>query len=327
MVDDSLNSKLKEKLQKGEISQEEYDYFHSKFRKLGILIDDHNEEPEKVKNILVSGVKTMEGGIYKQIISRGRLVIQGNTECQKLSVTGSMDIEGGLTVFKSSSISGSLTVAGDAKFLGPMSSTGSTNVSGMLIAASKLSSSGELHVEGDIVTDNHWVFNGKLNCKNIRSSSKIKLSGNISITGDVIAEEFVVSKGEIKVGGDIKAKKINIASSFTEIDVDFVNEFEDIKNLSDLIQATTKFAKEIVPNVGGLLSSFMDNIVSPDSHMVTVNGNIDGNEVKLSNAIIEGEVIGDDIVLGRNLKIKGQVKYRNSINKSQYEGISIHKIN
>lgn len=326
MVDDSLKSKLKEKLEQGEISQEEYDYYFSKFQTLGILTDDSYHKSDKIKNIQVSGVKTMEGGSFGQIISRGRLVLQGNTECQKLSVTGSMDIEGDLTVITSSSISGSLNISGDAKLLGPMSSTGSTKVEGKLSVGSKLSSSGEIIVEGDIVTDNQLIFNGKLNCQNIRSASKVKLSGKITIDNEIVAEEIVISKGEIEVGGDIKAKKINISGFFSDFDVDFINEFEDVKNISDLVQATTKFAKEIVPNVGGLLSSIMGSISSPVSDNVIINGNIEGDIVKLSNAIIKGDIIGDDIILGRNLKVEGQVKYRKSINNANYDGISIHKI-
>ncbi len=326
MVDDSLKSKLKEKLQQGEISQEEYDYYFSKFQTMGILADDSYHKSEKIKNIKVSGVKTLEGGSFGQIITRGRLVLQGDTQCQKLSVTGSIDIEGDLTVLTSSSISGSLSVAGDANMLGDMSSTGSTKVDGKLSVGSKLSSSGEIIVEGDIVTDNQLIFNGRLNCQNIRSASKVKLSGKIIIDNEIVAEEIVISKGEIKVGGDIKAKKINISGPFSDIDVEFINEFEDVKNLSDLVQATTKFAKEIVPNVGGLLSSIMDSISSPASENVIINGNIEGDFIKLSNAIIKGDIVGDEIVLGRNLKVEGQVKYRKSINNANYDGISIHKI-
>ncbi|MCE7735319.1 MAG: hypothetical protein GPJ54_10610 [Candidatus Heimdallarchaeota archaeon] len=326
MSDGSLKDKLKQKLQAGEISQEEYDYFLQKFRSLGIFSDDQTKDSGKRENLQVTGVKMIKGGYFGDILTRGRLEIEGDTECDKLSVHGSLEIEGSLSVINSSSISGSIKIEGDTKFGGPISSTGSIKIEGDLLATSKLSSSGAINVDGDIKTNSALVFNGKLNCTNIQSSSILKLSGVIGVDGNIIAETISISNGTIQVGGDIRGKTIMISGKFGDVEFDFLKEFEDVKDIPDLVKATTTFAKDIVPNIGNLVSTIFGSVTSPDSEQVNVFGNIEADNVVISNTIVHGSITADEIVLGRNLKVHGKVKYRKSINKEQYEGIEIQRI-
>ncbi|MHA2099572.1 MAG: hypothetical protein ACW99A_12925 [Candidatus Kariarchaeaceae archaeon] len=309
MSDPSLVDKLKEKVVQGEITQEEYDYFYNKFTSLGIISENEEGSKQKKENIQVSGVKTTKGGIFGHIQTRGRLKIEGNTECDKLSVFGSLDVDGNLSVIKTCSISGSMIVVGDASFGGPISSTGSIKINGSLLSTSKLSSSGSIIVDKIIKTDHPLVFNGKLQCSDIQSSSNLKLSGKIDVEGNILAETLSISNGVIIVGGNILGKNINISGSGDNIDTDFLKDFEDVKDIPDLIHVTANFAKELIPNIGNLVTSVFDSITSQDGDRVNIHGDIEGNKIVISNAIVHGNIRGDEIVLGRNLQVRGKVEY------------------
>lgn len=326
MSDESLDNKLKQKLEAGEITREEYDYFLKKFRSLGILTKESTNEIGKRENLQFTGTKSIKGGSFGDILTRGRLEIDGDTECEKLSVYGSLEVDGSLSVIDSSSISGNLNVSGDSKFGGPISSTGSINIDGDLLATSKLSSSGSIKVDGEIKTDSALVFNGKLNCSSIQSSSILKLSGMINVDGNILAETLSISNGTIQVGGNILGKTIKISGQFGDVEFDFLKEFEDVKDIPDLVKATTTFAKDIVPNIGNLVSTIFGSVSSPVSEQVNVFGNIEAEKVIISNTIVHGDITADEIILGRNLKVHGKVNYRKSINKEQYEGIKIQQI-
>ena len=229
-------------------------------------------------------------------------------------------------VINSTSISGSLNVSDESKFGGPISSTGSIKINGNLLATSKLSSSGSIDVDGDIKTNSPLVFNGRLTCSSIQSSSKLNLSGTINVEGNILTEKLSISNGTISVGGDILGKTIKITGPFDDTDFDFIPEFDDINEISDLVKVTTNFAKDLIPSIGNLLSSVFESITSPTTEQINVFGNIEGKKVVISNTIVHGDITADEVVLGRNLKINGKVRYRKSINKEQYEGIEIQKI-
>lgn len=326
MSEDSLSDKLKRKMEDGEITQEEYDYFLKKFDSLGILTDDQSKTSDKRENLQVTGVKSIPGGLFGDILSRGRLEIEGDTECDKLSVYGSLDVNGALSVLSSSSISGSLNVSGESKFGAPLSSTGSIKCEGNLLTTSKLSASGSIDVEGDLKTNSPLVFNGNLSCSNIQSSSVLKLSGIVDVDGNILANELSISNGTIKVNGNILGNRIKISGQFDDADFDFLKDFEDVKDIPDLVKATTNFAKDLIPNIGNLVTSVFGSITSTTQEQVNVFGNIEGKKVIISNTIVHGNITADEIVLGRNLKVHGKVNYRKSINKEQYEGIKIQRI-
>ncbi|MHA2276761.1 MAG: hypothetical protein ACXAC2_13390, partial [Candidatus Kariarchaeaceae archaeon] len=122
-------------------------------------------------------------------------------------------------------------------------------------------------------------------------------------------------------------KNINISGSGDNIDTDFLKDFEDVKDIPDLIHVTANFAKELIPNIGNLVTSVFDSITSQDGDRVNIHGDIEGNKIVISNAIVHGNIRGDEIVLGRNLQVRGKVEYTKSINKLEYEGIEIEKVN
>lgn len=336
MSHDSLEDRLKQKLKSGEISKEEYDELFVKFNNLGMLSESPTTEPgSKIKNLIITGTRTIDGGSFGQIISTGKLIADGNLECQRLSISGSVDVDGELTVIGNSSVNGELLTSGVVKFGGPLSSTGSLNIGGGLFCTSKCSSSGEMIVEGTFTSDHPLSFNGRMSVENIMSSSTIRLAGEISIFGSVVGEMIELSKGAISIGGDVKGKRIYIADPFKSLKLTVTQELENIgadlgkqsiNDIGEIAVTATKFASNLIPGIGSVVSSISDLIGGKPTDEIDIQGNIEGNEVVIANTIVHGDVIADTITIGNNVVVKGSVKYRNSINKTEYQGIKIVKI-
>ena len=128
----TMEMKLKEKLASGEISDEEYNELYQKFSDLDLLgstVKSKAKPPPHTWSF--SGSSQSSGGeIDGPVISSGKLSVDGDLKCQRLSISGSIKVDGDLTVIGRTSASGRIVVNGNSKFGGPVAINGDLALEG-----------------------------------------------------------------------------------------------------------------------------------------------------------------------------------------------------
>jgi len=182
--------------------------------------------------------------------------------------------------------SGSTRIEGDFECNG-FRSSGSFRGSGDLTVHGDLKSSGSFRLVGSIHGDG-----------DVRSSGSARVDGEISIKGKL------ESSGSLRVGKKIEALQgikftgsSNVKGSlFSERSIQITGSttiYGDIDGSTIYIQ---------VGRVLGGRSAF--------KHPVKVYGNIFGRKsVKLVRTLVEGDVKGRDVIVGRNTEILGKIYY------------------
>lgn len=351
---DNLEFNLKHKLKIGEITQEEFDDFMLKFKKLG-LISDVIPQKKIITKLNIDGSKDIDGGVVEgPVIVSGRLNVDGNLECNRLSISGSTNVYGNLRVFYKSSLSGELNVDGNAEFLGPVSITGTLKVDQIITSADNFSISGNMTVNDDFKLGAELKIYGQLKARNVKCAGKINVIGVLK-ADSVLAEEFSFHpkvSGEpmdSQISGDLRASKIiistkllanlhetlnlsKITDSLTELKMS-IGDAESATSLKRLVDGLVenfipKVLDEVSTKTEGLLDiiNTVGTVFTPKSKFI-IRGNIEGKSVKVANVTVHGDIIGDTIFIGPGVEVHGKIKYRKEINIKEGSDYQIEKIN
>ena len=351
---DNLEFSLKHKLKIGEITQEEFDDFILKFKKLG-LISDAIPQKKVITKLNVEGSKDIDGVVVEgPVIVSGRLNVDGNLECNRLSISGSTNVYGDLRVFNKSSLSGELNVDGSAEFLGPVSTTGTLKVDQVIKSADNFSISGNMTVNDDFKLGAELKIFGQLKARNVKSAGKINVIGVLN-ADSVLAEEFSfhprVSGEPIgsQISGNLRASEIIISTkllanlhktmdlskvtdSLAELKLN-IGDVENTLSLKGLVDGLVenfipKVLDEVSTKTEGLLDiiNTVGTVFTPKSKFIIL-GNIEGKNVKVANVTVHGDIIGDTIFIGPGVEVRGKIKYRKEINIKEGSDYHVEKIN
>lgn len=328
----SLETKLREKLANGEITQEEYDKLMEKFGNLDLLSSRVDSEKTRHKSSHTHwspmGKSTIEGGEYEKPISiSGKLVATGPIKCPSMRISGSALVDGDLTVVDSTKISGTLSIAEGAKFGGPFSLSGKVEIGGDTYFTDTVKISGKIGIRGNVVAGKPIKISGKLNSNSLRSTSSMKLSGKVNINEDLLAEEFITSGGGSYIGGSLKATTVEIARKYRERqssdEYDVTEDASNLEDIPDLGHFITNIVTKFVPQV--LMKTIGGNGGPPSTFMV--DGNIEGKIIDISYTHVKGDLIADIVKIGPGVIIEGKIIYRESIilpEGSTYQTEQIH---
>ena len=128
----SLEDKLRQKLEAGEISQEEYDDLMSKFDNFDLLSSTvgGGHRHHKQKGWKFTGSARVKGDETNEPVKvSGKLSVDGSLKCPELKISGSTSINGDLTVIETTKVSGKLNIEGEGKFGGYTAISGKINCS------------------------------------------------------------------------------------------------------------------------------------------------------------------------------------------------------
>lgn len=91
-------------------------------------------------------------------------------------------------------------------------------------------------------------------------------------------------------------------------------------SLSGLI--TNVITNVVPPVIDSIIGAF-----NPQEMKLQVAGNIEGNDLYISNCIVSGNIIGDKIVIGPNVKLDGKIRYKDSLQVDNDKNYKIEKWN
>ncbi|RMG21823.1 MAG: SHOCT domain-containing protein [Methanobacteriota archaeon] len=314
--------RLREKLEAGEITQEEYEQLLKGLEKIGALEDEtagENDPSEKVYDkIVVNGAKTIPGGVNKGSTHiNGKLRSTGPLVTNSLNINGKADFEQGIEVKGDTKINGKANVIGKAVFLGATKISGKLEAKNNVVFGSEARISGKVSTQGEVVSGEILKIAGKMKAQSLSSTGKIIASGPIEIYEGIVAEEFISKAG----GGQakfIKGRRIVVGEEYSlrsyeskgKIKVDEINNFAELaRYLTDVI-ATAVFRSR---HYG-------------EPRVFEIEETIEGEEIQLSYAHVKGDVIGDRIIIDENTQIEGVIRYRESVTlpeNGNYETVQI----
>jgi cytoskeletal protein CcmA (bactofilin family) len=275
---------------------QEHRLFDYMLANMNFIIDDL-----EIRNRMIGlGLLSSEGGNYKgSIRSTGYFVAQNDLLCKALSTIGRAKFNGLLIV------NGRTMIAGRSHFMDHCMFSKKAEIAGYstferhILSSGKLILNGEIKVIGDIYADNPIILKGKTELGTIRSTSSISARAQIKLTGDVHAEEFVLSKG----GGEVQsitAKFVSIGFKDRITAKRFHTKVGERRNIVNPIELI-KYLKNTITHA---LSR-----KPKGSKVLKVHGDIIGEEVYLSNCIIMGNVKGNSVTIGPEVKIDGLIEY------------------
>jgi len=330
MTDETVENKLRAKLESGEIDQEEYDTLIAKFSDLDLL--SSTVETSKKRNYSYSGSRTIDGGEIPQPIRvSGKMTALNSVSCPSFQVSGSAIINGDLSVAGPTKVSGSLKITENGKFGGPFKLSGKTiiGVSAYFMDEAKIS--GNLQAGEKMNTDSNLKISGKLTAVEVQSTAALTVSGKIETTGDVNVNTFVSSGGASQIGGSLIGEKIEIAKIFREgaEHAEFEAQMDDdnIQSLGDLGYFISNMVTKFIPKlVNEVVSGAMSGKQSPPK-IFRIEQDLRGKNVDISYTHINGDLEGDDMVIGPEVTVGGEIRYRNSISVPEGSNYEIKRIN
>jgi len=302
----SVKRKLQNKYKAGEISKEEYEEILSKLDDLGLV--SGSEAPTEGSDIKVVGSKRVEGGKYGKVIVSGKFSLNGNLSTNKLKVSGKGDFSDDLNVDGEMKISGKVNVGGKVAVTSDAKISGSLQAKSDIISSGVLMVSGKVICGGDLVSDNLVKVSGKIESKSIQSTGKVVISGKIETAEDIVADNFNAKFAGGQIGGKITAKTVLI--NYDERDRKIMEELEseEINKLDDF-PSLARYLVKTFKSIGSSSSVFIHG----KPPVLTVKGGIEGDSVTLDNAVIVGDVIGKEVIIGENTEITGTVRFSSSI--------------
>ncbi len=313
----NLKESLKQKLESGEITQEEYNNLVSKFGDLDLLssrVDTHERVKKPRTKWRFTGSATVDGDeIDDPVKVSGKLFVNGDLKCPTMKISGKATIDGNLTVIESLKTSGSLLVNQEAKLGGTVKVSGKLDVLENLYITEYAKVSGKLTVSENLVSGDELVVSGKIIANTVQSKGLVKSSGIVNITHDLIANDFISSGGGSKIGGNLEAMNVEIAKRYRESTYEEDKSDEemddDINDLNDLGRFVSNLVGKIVPKIINM--GFGD--FSRPPKIFAIEGNLKGSTVDISYTHIKGDLIADDVILGPEVTVEGTIKYKNSI--------------
>ncbi len=314
----SVKRKLQKKYEEGEISQEEYNDLLSKLDKLGIEVN--GEESHDMKDLRVSGARRVHGGTFGKVLVSGKLISEGAIATSKLRISGKAEIGDNLDVSGDSKISGKVEVKGNASLTSESKVSGGLKVGGDLVSSGGIKVSGKVICGGDFISDDKVKITGKLQSQSVRSTSDVKITGKIETLQDVVAETFTARYAGGEIGGGLIGKNISINIDEVEKRIMSEIESEEINHISDF----PSLAKYLVKTFRSIGRS--SHFYSGTPPILRIRGDVEGETVEINHAVIEGGIVGNDIVIGKDTEITGVVKYRSTISCPENHNFSVEKI-
>lgn len=313
----NLEESLKKKLESGEISEDEYNELISKFSNLDLLstrVDQDQNRSKPPNKWRFTGSSVVDGDdIDVPVKVSGKLLVKGDLKCPVMKVSGKTTIDGSLTVLEGLKTSGYVLINQDGKLGGPVKVSGKLDVKNNLYILDEGKISGKLSVDGNVVSGDYLKVSGKLRAQSVKSTGTVQSSGTVNTIGDIIAEEFISSGGASLIGGDLECKSVEIAKKFRiryQGESTDNEEFEEVESLNDIGRFVTNLVGRIVPKIMNL--GFNDNFGRPPK-MFVIEGNLKGSMVDISYVHIKGDLVADEIILGPEVIVDGEIIYSTSI--------------
>ena len=329
--DMSLEDTLKAKLERGEITQEEYDNLMKKFGDLDLLGSTISSEDKqydyqerKDKSWSISGSATRDGGeISDDVRVSGRLRVNGPLKCPNLKISGSASFYGDLSVVDNFKISGAADIRGVGKFGGVSKVSGKLTIDSDAYFTNSLKISGKAEFGNDLIIGEDLKISGKLEANSIQSKSSIHLSGVMNLANDLVATEFISSGGKSDIGGNLEAEIIEIAKRYREREgySDSMDDTENIDSLPDLGRFISNIVTKVLPGIIGGSGTWGTPSIF---HVV---GSVLGSQIDISYANIEGDIEGDDVIIGPKVTVGGVIRYKNTITVPENHNFTIEQIN
>ncbi|MFX1567410.1 MAG: hypothetical protein ACFFCV_03480 [Promethearchaeota archaeon] len=192
-------------------------------------------------------------------------------------------------------IEDNLHVSGSAKLKGDFECYG-------FHSSGSLRGEGSLTVHGDVSSSGSFRLGGSL-----YGDGKAKSSGSMSIGGEISVKGTLVNSGSLRAGGKVEAPEgINISGS-ARINGDLSSQRLIKISGSSTIHGDVSGSDIVLgrePRMGR-------NIYK---HLSIINGSIFAkNHVDLARTLVEGDVRGRTVIIGKGTEIKGMVYYVENI--------------
>lgn len=291
--------------------KQEYRLFDYILENIDYIIDDLEE-----KNRIISlGLISSNGGNFKGAIrSLGDFRTQDDFFSKGLNVIG-RSLFKGLVI-----VDGSTMILGRSKFLDHCILGGKSEIAGDAVFKTHILTSGELKlggdttIEGNVYSDSPVIFGGRTELKNIRSTSRISARTSIIVKEDIQADEFIFSKGR----GEVQ----NITARFVTIGFKDRISAKMYKGKGEKRQLINpiNLLKFVTSSVKHVLSRYPDG-----SRVFHVFGNINADEIYLSNCIVHGDIKANKITIGPDVSVSGMIEYSEFL-KLPKENTSDYKI-
>ncbi|MCY3414360.1 MAG: hypothetical protein INQ03_22125 [Candidatus Heimdallarchaeota archaeon] len=302
----SVKEKLKQKLDAGEIDQEEYESLLKKFEDLDILDSTVSTKEDKKHKVVATGFTKLTSDVVDGPVKvSGKLSTEQSLKCESMTISGSANINGDLSVVGFTKISGKLNVEGDAKFGDVVKISGGLTSEGDTYFTNSVKISGKVMSKGKIVLGDDAKISGKISCPEIKSTALLKISGKLDIAGNVLVKEFISNGGGV-IGGNLQADLIEVSKKAREGDdvSKLSKEAEELDSIPALGSFISRMVTSFIPSVMNGIQTFSELVIEKD---------VRGNTVDLSYVHVKGDVYGHDVKIGPNVKIDGKIKYVNTI--------------
>ena len=192
-------------------------------------------------------------------------------------------------------IDDNLQVSGSAKLKGDFECYG-------FHSSGSLRGEGSLTVHGDVSSSGSFRLGGSL-----YGDGKAKSSGSMSVGGEIAVKGTLVNSGSLRAGGKVEALEgVNISGSA------HINSDLSSQRLIKISGSST---------IHGDVSGF-DIILGREprmsrnifKHLSIIHGSIFGkNHVDLARTLVEGDVRGRNVIIGKGTEIRGMVYYVENI--------------
>lgn len=302
MTQDDVETRLRNKLNSGEITQEEFDELYEKFKNLGMLDAKTPPKTSKRKSWSFTGSKTVDGDatVDGPVSVTGSLQVTGSLNCQTLSIAGSTKIDGDLLVKQKVNLTGKLEFNGSGKIGGPLSIAGKLETPNDLIVTNIMKTAGKADIGNELVVANTLKIGGKVTANTIKCQEEIRVGGSLSTKGDVIAAVFKAPlAGHSQIGGNLKARLVKIGSTRDSFNIKID---EKLNGMQDIATFVTK-----------VVSSFVPGATDENTKPFVVLGDVVGDDIELAYTTVHGNVIGKNVKVGDNVVIEGVIRYSGTL--------------
>lgn len=234
--------------------------------------------------------------------------------CENLSITGSAKFSGFLAVRNRARVTGSIMVDKNIVFVNNSTITGSILVSENLISSGKLTLVGRTSVNKKLISDGEVRAVAKLRASELVVLGTFSSQRELLVDRMVRARNLFVGRGG-EVGG-ILAENVVVANN---PDKELINKYPQLP--SGVWQTSdSKLTLEYLKAV------FRRLLRRKRLHMLSVRGDVVGDNIYLENTEVFGEVKGRVVTIGDNVVIHGKLQYTESVELPEGSDIDIQKV-